>query len=199
MKTIAIAGKNNIAVDVLLYCIENIDGRIVCICNKDDIGINSWQKSLRWFANKNRIPVLDLQEIYEEKDLVFISLEYDRIINPELFLDARLYNVHFSLLPQYKGAYTSIWPLLNGEKKTGVSLHKIEKGIDTGDIIKQKIIEIEEKDCALDIYNKYIKYGTELACEFIDALNAKNDIKAVPQTWIGSTFFSRKSIDFKAI
>lgn len=71
-------------------------------------------------------------------DLIFISLEFDKIVNPDLFKDARLYNIHFSLLPSYKGMYTSAIPILNGEEMVGVTFHEIDKGIDTGNIIAQK-------------------------------------------------------------
>ena len=56
---------------------------------------------------------------------------------PKNFLNARLYNIHFSYLPAYKGMFTSALPIKNGEVDSGVTLHKIESGIDTGDIIDQ--------------------------------------------------------------
>ena len=67
--------------------------------------------------------------------IFFISLEFDKIINTSLFKTTNLFNIHFSLLPRYKGMYTSILPILNGDKISGVTLHKIDRGIDTGDII----------------------------------------------------------------
>ena len=74
---------------------------------------------------------------------MFISLEYHRLIDPLKFVTSKLYNPHFSLLPAYKGMYTSALPLLNDEKDAGVTLHHIDSGIDTGDIIDQIIFPIE--------------------------------------------------------
>ena len=78
MKTICIAGKNNIAVDVLLYCINTYkDDEIVVVCNKNDLGENGWQRSLLWHARKHDIRVLKLNEVYGIEDLVFLSVEFD--------------------------------------------------------------------------------------------------------------------------
>ena len=53
--------------------------------------------------------------------------------------------------------YTSCLPILNGETITGVTLHKIDSGIDTGYIIKQKVFKININDTARDLYLKYLK------------------------------------------
>jgi len=81
----------------------------VCvICDKTEKGINSQQKSLRFFARKMKIKECEIQELYKVRDLVFLSLEFDQIVNPELFTTRKLYNIHFSMLPSYKGVYTSV-------------------------------------------------------------------------------------------
>jgi methionyl-tRNA formyltransferase len=58
--------------------------------------------------------------------------------------------------------YTSAWPILNGEDETGVTLHEIDEGIDTGNIIDQISFPITEDDTARDLYFKYLKYGSML-------------------------------------
>ena len=141
---ICIAGKNNIAVNVLEYLVKNNNKRyeLGVVCNKTEKGINTWQKSLRYFAKKYNVKEYRIENIYQINQLLFISLEFDRIINTQYFKDARLYNIHFSLLPKYRGMYTSAFPILNGEEKSGVTLHKIDNGIDTGDIISQICFEL---------------------------------------------------------
>ena len=137
---ICVAGKNNIAVDVLEYLIRINNGRyeLGVVCNKTETGKNSWQKSLRFFSQRFNVPEYHLEDMYMRDDLIFISLEFDKIVNPDLFKDARLFNIHFSLLPSYKGMYTSAIPILNGEEMVGVTFHEIDKGIDTGNINAQK-------------------------------------------------------------
>ena len=65
---------------------------------------------IKVFALKNNIRTISLQQAQDIDNLIFISLEYDCLIRPQLFRTRRLYNLHFSALPQYKGMYTSAIP-----------------------------------------------------------------------------------------
>ncbi|MCD7973507.1 MAG: ankyrin repeat domain-containing protein [Candidatus Azobacteroides sp.] len=91
--------------------------------------------------------------------------------------------------------YTSAIPLLNGEKISGVTLHRIDAGIDTGEIIAQKKIKITKKDNAKTLYLKYIKYGIELVKEQIDNL-MEDKIKSKKQSSFHSTYYSRNFLDY---
>lgn len=194
---ICVAGKNNIAVDVLEYLIRINNGRyeLGVVCNKTETGKNSWQKSLRFFSQRCNVPEYHLEDMYMRDDLIFISLEFDKIVNPDLFKDARLYNIHFSLLPSYKGMYTSAIPILNGEEMVGVTFHEIDKGIDTGNIIAQKKIKVDQKDTSRDLYSKYISNGTQLVLSQIENV-IQDKVHAYPQEAKGSTYYSKKYIDY---
>jgi methionyl-tRNA formyltransferase len=196
MSTICIAGKNDLAVNILQYCLENRkEHEVVCVLNRNESGENSWQKSLKWYAEKNNIHIITLQEVYDISDLLFLSLEFDRIIVPEKFQSEKLFNMHFSLLPKYKGVYPSVLPILYGERETGVTLHRIRGGIDTGEIIDQKAIPIEPEDTGLDMYRKLTAAGTEVVIRNIDKL-LQGDFIATPQEQWGSTYFSTDAIDY---
>ncbi|MCI9077139.1 MAG: hypothetical protein HFH10_15435 [Dorea sp.] len=194
---ICVAGKNNIAVAVLEYLVKNRRDRyeLGIICNQNESGKNTWQKSLRFYARQNGISEYRLEEIYTIRNLIFISLEFDSIVRPERFADARLYNIHFSLLPQYKGMYTSAVPILNGEEYVGVTFHKIDRGIDTGDIIAQKRFELKDSYTSRDLYAQYISNGTKLVLEHIEAV-IENRVYAVPQPQSKSSYYSKFYIDY---
>lgn len=197
---ICVAGKNDIAVSVMEYLYNNNGNRfeLGILCNRNEKGVNTWQKSLRKFANDRNIKEYKLEELYEFEDLIFLSMEYDRIVKPNLFKTDKLYNIHFSLLPQYKGMYTSAIPILNGEEYVGVTFHKIDSGIDTGDIIAQKKIHLSKEDTCRDLYLKYIKVGTETVIENIE--NVINDkITSRKQSPEKSTYFSKDYIDYSNI
>lgn len=200
MKTICIAGKNNIAVDVLGKILEKYNEKAVIyvIYNKTETGINTWQKSLKFFAEKWGIQSITLEQAYEIENLIFISCEFDQLIKPEKFNSPFLYNIHFSLLPAYKGMYTSALPLFNGEKESGVTFHFIDRGIDTGDIIGQRRFEINETDTCRSLYHKYITCGTQL---IIDLLNKiiKCDCVGKAQEAYGASYYSKKAIDYNNI
>lgn len=194
---ICIAGKNNIAIDVCRYVVEHYPhANIYALTNRNESGEDGWQLSyLRYIQLEPRVTLSTLEEMYEIEDLVFISTEFDRIIKPHLFKSKHLFNIHFSLLPAYKGVYMSAWPILNGEKYAGVTLHKIEAGIDTGDIIVQKRFSLSNKETCHSLYLKFIKYGTALVIKHVDSL-ISNRFKSHPQPAEGSTYYSKKSIDY---
>lgn len=198
---ICIAGKNNIAVEILLFLLKKgIEKKdILVICNKTDEGKDTWQRSLLKQAKELNIEIKDLDDIYLIDDLLFLSLEFDRIINPSRFRSSNLFNIHFSLLPKYKGMFTSIMPILNNESKTGVSFHRIDKGIDTGAILSQLEFKIDIMDNSRDIYFKYIKYGITLVKQCLCRLLNNDFIDCQIQSTSNSTYFSKSAIDFSNI
>lgn len=198
---ICIAGKNQIAVDATKYLLEEsrVDKKFIrIITNNNDIGIDTWQPSFKKYALENNIQIITLEKAYEIKNLIFISLEFDKIIKPKKMKTNSLYNMHFSLLPKYKGMYTSTMPLINGENKSGVTFHLIDDGIDTGDIIAQREFNIDIFDTARDLYFKNLKHSFELFKSVIKNILNKN-IRAKRQNHIGSSYYSKKAIDFKNI
>ncbi|KPH55951.1 formyltransferase family protein [Helicobacter pullorum] len=196
---ICIAGKNDIAYYAIKYLLTKIEKReIVVAINQTDNGVDTWQKSVCKFAKEQGLDILSLEDLYRIKDLLFISLEFDRLVNTKKFASKRLFNIHFSKLPKYKGMYTSIFPILYGEKTSGVTLHKIDEGIDTGDIIAQKSFKISLQDSARDLYFKYIKYAKILFRENIFSL-IDETYTLRGQNYIESSYFSKSSIDFKNI
>jgi methionyl-tRNA formyltransferase len=196
---ICIAGKNSIAINTTKYLLKNhSDISLFGLTNQTDNGINSFEPSYKSFLEINSIPQITLEQAQNMEDLLFISLEYDRIIRVDRFKSNKLFNIHFSLLPAYKGMYTSALPILNGEKYTGVTLHKIDKGIDTGDIIDQIKINLFQNDTAKKLYSRYITEGTHLIIKNIDAL-MNNEFKSVPQKCEGASYYSKKSINYKEL
>ncbi len=202
---ICIAGKNNIAVDVMEYLvnylriIDRTDIKIVSVYNKNETGKNLWQKSFKFYCDRQNIQSCKLQDLYDKKDLIFLSLEYDKIINPGNFVSDKLFNIHFSLLPKYKGCFTSVWPLLNDEKETGVTFHYIDFGIDTGKIVAQKKIPIEEDDTAFSLYQKYIDAGTEIVKYYIPLLINGRVPVGTKQTAKLSSYYSSNTLFFDSL
>jgi methionyl-tRNA formyltransferase len=193
---ICIAGKNEIAVYGLRLALETLglDNVVVC-ANRSDDGQSNWQPSLIRYAREFGVPVLSLSDLYKIPDLLFLSLEFDRIIQPKKFASSELYNIHFSRLPAYKGVYTSAWPILNGENQSGVTLHKIDSGIDTGDIITQIEFDLSPQETARSLYFKYMAAASSLLDESMSLLIAGNP-KSSPQSAAGSTYYGKSSIDY---
>lgn len=198
--TIAIGGSCKIACDALSYLVQTgISKEEILICtNKRDLGLDGWQPSFKKHAKRFGIKEVFLDELYHIEDLVFISLEFDQIIKTSRFSSSRLYNIHFSLLPKYKGMYTSCIPLLNGDTESGVTLHRIDDGIDTGEIIDQESFPIPLTLNGYGLYLSYLTYSFLLFKRNIAGL-LKNSLKSTAQNHLSSTYYSKKSIDFSNI
>ncbi len=196
---ICIAGKNNIAVNALEYLAE-MDGidttDLMIIPNACVLEYDSWQRSLIKAARERDIPIVNLEELFDIEDLIFISLQYEKIIRPSKFQSRKLYNMHFAPLPRYKGMYTSILPLINGETSSGVTIHEIDEGIDTGNIISQIFFKIGLQDTERDLYFKYIEYGSMLFKETVPRL-ISGEYEAIPQGNIGSTIHYGSDLNYK--
>jgi methionyl-tRNA formyltransferase len=84
------------------------------------------------------------------------------------------FNLHASLLPQYRGAAPINWAIINGEKETGVTTFFLRHEIDTGSIILQEKIGIEENDTAGTLYVKMMAVGASLVLKTVQAIEKKN-------------------------
>ncbi|MEE8574263.1 MAG: formyltransferase family protein [Thermodesulfobacteriota bacterium] len=89
-------------------------------------------------------------------------------------------NLHPSLLPDYKGCFSAPWVLINGEERTGISYHLIDEGVDSGDIVLQKGLDIEKADTAFSLYHRLVALGSESFSEMFDLL-VRQDYSAVAQ------------------
>ncbi len=195
MLRLCIAGKNSIAVNALKFALKHLASDEICIVsNANDIGLDSWQPSLLKVARNLNVRVCTLQEVQDLKNITFISLEFDKIIDIHKFQTKELYNIHFSALPKYKGCFTSITPILNGESQSGVTLHRIDNGIDTGEICAQKMFKIDLQDSARDLYFKYLKFGFLLFCEYFETLLC-GKLESQKQSNLNASYFSRKELD----
>src|SRR2546427_25871 len=98
-----------------------------------------------------------------QPDLIAIAA-YGQIL-PRSILDSPRFgciNVHTSLLPKYRGAAPIQWAILNGESETGVTIMKMDAGLDTGDILTQEKTPIHPQDTAETLHDRLADLGAEL-------------------------------------
>lgn len=98
---------------------------------------------------------------------VICVVAYGKILPKEILEIAKYgcINVHGSLLPQYRGAAPIQWAVLNGDKITGVTTMYMDEGMDTGDIILKRKVEIGENETTGELWDKLSKIGGELLVE----------------------------------
>jgi methionyl-tRNA formyltransferase len=118
----------------------------------------------------------------ESLDLVILAA-YGRILPQELLDLPRLgaLNVHPSLLPKYRGATPIQGAILNDERETGVSIMRMDAGLDTGDIVLQQRVAIEPDETYGQLHDRLASIGAELLAEAIDRAD-RGELRAEPQS-----------------
>lgn len=90
------------------------------------------------------------------------------------------FNLHASLLPQYRGAAPINWAVINGDKETGVTTFFLKHEIDTGAVIRQVRVPISETDCVGDVHDRLMLLGGGVVCDTVDAI-IDGTAEATPQ------------------
>lgn len=120
---------------------------------------------------------IDLFRSYRADVLIVVA--YGRIL-PKDYLEAYRYgavNVHFSLLPKYRGAAPVNWAIVNGETKTGVTTMKMDEGMDTGDILLQSETEIGDDENAIELMARLSFEGAFLLSKTLKDLDTIEPVK----------------------
>lgn len=90
------------------------------------------------------------------------------------------FNLHASLLPQYRGAAPINWAVINGDTETGVTTFFLKHEIDTGAVIRQVRVHISETDCVGDVHDRLMLLGGSVVCDTVDAI-IDGTAEATPQ------------------
>src|SRR5690606_37696109 len=90
------------------------------------------------------------------------------------------FNLHASLLPQYRGAAPINWAIINGETETGVTTFMINHDIDTGSVMLQEKESISDVDDAGSLYERLMHKGAELVRKTVEKIQ-KGEVKLLPQ------------------
>jgi methionyl-tRNA formyltransferase len=117
----------------------------------------------------------------QELDVLF-SVYYDRIISKTVLDHPRLggINLHGALLPEYRGRFTFLHAILHGEREYGATLHFMDEGADTGDIISIRRFPLDDKVTARSLYDITTREGILLFKETLPSI-IDGSVKGVPQ------------------
>lgn len=105
---------------------------------------------------------------------VFVVAAFGQILSEEILTMPKYgcINIHASLLPKYRGAAPIQWCIVDGEKETGVTIMQMDAGIDTGDILFTKKVEITEEETGGSLFDKLSQAGAELIVEALPKIEA---------------------------
>lgn len=176
-------GSIGIAKKILDEIVLSRDVELLGVCCKQIN--NSWrsEETVFEYCVKHEIPILTDEDIILQKPDLGISVRYDRIIKKEVIdsFSLGIVNTHGGILPEYRGSYCNINAIINGEYEYGVTLHYIDEGVDTGDIIEIKKIMINDCDTGFDLYKISEQFCYELILDNIDNLLTGNN-QRIPQS-----------------
>ena len=162
-------------------------------------------------ALSHGIPVLQPVKIKEKEAVeelrkypadIFVVAAFGQLLSEEILSMPKFgcINIHASLLPAYRGAAPIQWCVINGEEKTGVTIMQMAKGMDTGDILLQKEVVLDEKETGGSLFDRLMETGAELIVEALPEIEA-GELTPVKQkeelaTYAGKITKDMGNIDF---
>lgn len=160
-------------------------------------------KKMYEIAKKHK---LEIVEIYDHKvqlknvveknspDLLVIA-SFPKIISQEIINIPKIFtiNVHTGALPKYRGYHPINWTLIRDEKFAGVTIHVVEEGMDSGDILSQKLITIENFDDINSIKNKLTTEGSILLLDVIKKIQNKEKLNRIKQNDSEATYAPKRN------
>lgn len=178
-----------------LRCLVEGGYNVVGVVTMPDKPVGRHQNELtaspvKQYALKNGLKVLQPEKLKDEaflEELRFLKADLQIVVAfrmlPEVVWDMPrfgTFNLHASLLPQYRGAAPINWAVINGETETGITTFFLKHEIDVGDVIQQVHIPIADTDNVGIVHDKLMTLGGELVVETVDHILA-GTIKPVPQ------------------
>jgi len=133
-----------------------------------------------------------LQQLQQIRPDLMAVAAYGQIL-PQALLELPRFgclNVHTSLLPKYRGAAPIQWAILNDEQQTGVTIMKMDAGLDTGPILTQAETKIEPQDTSETLHERLAQMGAYLLCQTIPKYTA-GKIQPCPQPAEGASYAPR--------
>lgn len=174
----------------LIEADKNVVAVVTMPDKKSGRGKKIQQSPVKTYALENNLPVLQptnlkdpdfLSELKSFNADIQIVVAF-RMLPESVWNMPRLgtFNLHGSLLPQYRGAAPINWAIMNGEKKTGVTTFFLKHEIDTGNVLKQKEIAISDTDNVGIVHDKLMELGANLVVETLNEIE-KGNIEGKPQ------------------
>lgn len=137
------------------------------------------EKKIEVFQPEGTWDTSKINELVETGADVGIAVAYGRLLPRAVFSAPKLgtFNIHFSLLPKYRGAAPLQWSLIHGETVTGVTAFWIQEGMDDGPICHQESMQVDSQDNAATLREKLVPLGIKLTDKVLKDLGAGKIIK----------------------
>ncbi|MDP2269048.1 MAG: formyltransferase, partial [Deltaproteobacteria bacterium] len=169
----------------------------------DDPQENCWFGSVPAWAKENNVPLFCPEnvntaewfaKISAQTPEVIFSFYYRHLLSGAILAipPGGAFNLHGSLLPYYRGRCPVNWVLVNGETRTGVTLHHMADKADAGDIVARRAVPIAFDDTARSLYGKLCRQATILLDEALPLIEA-GTAPRIPQDWRQGSYCGRRT------
>jgi methionyl-tRNA formyltransferase len=192
-------GYSEVGHDCLDLLLGRGDNVVALVTHEDNPSEKIWFKTPAAAARARGVPVHAPEKvgtpewvarIAEMRPDLILSVYYRNMISTRILGLARLgaFNMHGSLLPKYRGRAPINWAVLHGEPRIGMTLHRMVKEPDAGDIVDQEGVDIGPRDTAEQAFRKVLPCARRVLARQIDALLA-GTAAATPQDASQATYF----------
>ena len=171
-----------------LEAIYNAKNEILAVVTNQDKpkgrGMKMIPTPVKEFALEKELKIFQPEKVKNNTDFIneikklnpdiICVVAYGKILPKEILEIPKLgcINVHASLLPKYRGAAPIQWAILNGDKTTGVTTMYMDEGMDTGDMILKKEVEIADNETTGELWDRLSKIGGELLVETLEQIQS---------------------------
>ena len=181
MKNAVVFAYSSVGYECMDVLLKRDDIHITLVyTHEDDPNETHWFESVYELAKKNNLNVTtnepDYNEVKNAKPDVIFSFYYRKMIDMKILDIAPLgaFNMHGSLLPKYRGRACVNWAVLNGEKEAGVTLHRMTKYADRGNIIAQEAVSIGDNETSHEVFIKIIPAAARVLSKSLDDILSGN-------------------------
>jgi len=192
-------GYSEVGYECLILLLERGDNVVALFTHQDNPNEKIWFKTPAVAAREKNIPIYTpekvgtpegIAQIAALKPDLILSVYYRNMISTKVLALAPLgaFNMHGSLLPKYRGRAPINWAILHGEPRIGMTLHRMVKAPDAGNVVDQQGVDIGPRDTAEQAFRKVMPCAKQVLARQIDALLAGTAVET-PQDETQATYF----------
>lgn len=196
MKNIVFCGFGKLGKDCLVELIRKDFVPSLILTHKEllDESVDTFaiNNNLKYSYKDSRKNISEMKKVLMAiNPYCLISVNYRYIIPKDIFrIPEYAVNIHGSLLPKYRGRTPHVWSIINGEDYSGITVHLIEEIVDTGDIINQISVKIDEDDTGYTLLKKYEKLYPRFLIDSL--LRLEENIPLIKQDERYANFYGKR-------
>jgi len=174
---------------------EKILPKFVLVNSDDDGNSGPFYESTKKLAIENNLNLINkIDDVFSYDVDIILSIGYAHIIKKNILEHPKIgiINAHPAPLPKYRGRFSTMFAIINGEKTHGITFHLMNEDIDSGDIILQKIFQLEENETGKSLYMKSSEIIFSEFKKLLQIIIENKLPKRIPQKEENSSYYKKE-------